>query len=340
MTDVETEELAESAGPAVTHGTLYIMREQDYLSGDLFDYYKIGIVRGEKDVKKRETEHSTANPRKISSIVEIQSPEVQKLETHLHNTYAMHRVSSGEWFFLPGDLLDQVTNDANQLAEKLAQLEAVRAVAAEVVKQAHDAPAIQATDEFLELGQQLAHLRKQNKEASAIKTKIVNRLREIAADDEAYSYLFKVREVKATFSWDGASFKKENKEIDAQFRNLVTTKWTPKWLQDFAEDVYDTALVTEIVELSDPLGLHAKYLEFWKIEAQAKWEIDALELQIHAATGTAQSLEGVVEWTEKSATGFDKESFKAAYPDLYEKYLVEKPAVTQKTPAEWASYAH
>jgi len=79
MTDLETEELAESTSTAVTHGTLYIMREQDYLSGDLFDYYKIGIVRGEKDVKKREAEHSTANPRKISAIIEIQSPEVQKL---------------------------------------------------------------------------------------------------------------------------------------------------------------------------------------------------------------------------------------------------------------------
>jgi len=339
MTDVETEELAESTSPAVTHGTLYIMREQDYLSGDLFDYYKIGIVRGEKDVKKRETEHSTANPRKISSIMEIQSPEVQKLETHLHNTYAMHRVSSGEWFFLPGDLVDQVISDAIQLADKLVQLETFRAVAAEVVKQAHVDPAIQATEEILELGQQLAHLRKQGKEASAIKAKIVDRMREIAADDDAYSHLFKVREVKEAVTWDGASFKKENKEIDAQFRNLVSKKWAPKWLQDFAEDVYAAEMIAEIVALSDPIGLHAKYLEFWKVEAQTKWEIDALELQIHTATGTAQSLEGVVEWTEKTTTGFDKEAFKAAYPELYEKYLVEKPAVTQKTPAEWVSYA-
>lgn len=340
MSELEAEELAESSSPAVTHGTLYIMREQDYLSGDLFDYYKIGIVRGEKDVKKRESEHSTANPRKISSIVEIQSPEVQKLETHLHNTYAMHRVSSGEWFYLPGALVDVVISDANQLAEKLAQLESVRAVAAEVVKQAHVDPGIQATDELLDIGQQLARLRKQGKEASAIKTKIVDRMREIAADDETYSHLFKVREVKATVTWDGTAFKKENKELDAQFRNLVSSKWAPKWLQDFSGSIYDESLVAEIVVLNDPQALHVKYLEFWKIDAQTKWEIDSLELQIHAATGTAQSLEGVVEWAEKTTTGFDKESFKAAYPELYEKYEVKKAAVTQKTPAEWASYAH
>jgi len=339
MSEVETKEAADLSTAAVTHGTLYIMREQDYLSGALFDYYKIGIVRGEKDVKKRESEHSTANPRKISSIIEIQSPEVQKLETHLHNTYAMHRVSSGEWFFLPGDLVDQVINDANQLAEKLAQLETFRSVATEVVKQAHVDPAIQATDQLIELGQELARLRKQGKEVSAIKAKIVDRMREIAAQDEAYSHLFKIREVKATITWDGASFKKENKELDSQFRNLVSTKWTPKWIQDFAEDVYDAEVVADVVALSDPIDLHAKYLEFWKVEAQTKWEIDALELQIHAATGTAQRLEGVVEWTEKTTTRFDQESLKAAYPELYEKYLVEKPAVTQKTPAEWVSYA-
>lgn len=339
MSDVEIEELADSTGPANSHGTLYIMREQDYLSGDLFDYYKIGIVHGEKDVKKREREHSTANPRKITSIVEIQSPEVQKLETHLHNTYATNRVSSGEWFHLPGSLIDQVISDANRLADRLFELETVRAVATEVVKQAHDAPAIQATKELLELGEQLAYLRQQSKEAGAIKTKVINRLREIAADDEAYGYLFKIREVKEAVSWDGAAFKRENKELDAQFRNLVTTKWAPKWLQECAEAVYDVSLIDEIVELSDPLALHAKFLEFWKVEAETKWEIDALELQIHAATGSAQSLEGVVEWAEKKTTAFDKESFKAAHPELYEKYLVEKPAVIQKTPAEWASYS-
>jgi len=340
MSEVETEELLEMSAPAVTHGTLYIMREQDYLSGALFDYYKIGIVRGEKDVKKRETEHSTANPRKISSIIEIQSPEVQKLETHLHNTYAMHRVSSGEWFFLPGDLVNEVIADAKNLAEELAKLEAVRTVAAEVLKQVHDGPIVSATDDLLEIGEQPARLRKQTKEVSAIKTKIVDRLSAIAADDDAYSHLFKIRETKETVTWNGAGFKKENKELDAQFRNVVSTKWAPKWLQDFAEEIYDASLISSIVELTDPLDLHAKYLEFWKIEAQAKWEIDALELQIHAATGTAQSLEGVVEWAEKTTVSFDKESFKAAHPDIFKSYEVKKPAVTHKTPAEWASYAH
>ena len=35
-------------------GKLYVMRERDYLTQVEFDYYKIGIVRGDKDVLDRE----------------------------------------------------------------------------------------------------------------------------------------------------------------------------------------------------------------------------------------------------------------------------------------------
>lgn len=97
----ENEEGVEKAKEAYVPGTLYIMQETDYLSGEKFDYYKIGIVRGEKDVAAREKEHSTGNPRQIASVKDILSPAVQKLETRLHNEFARHRVSSGEWFSFP-----------------------------------------------------------------------------------------------------------------------------------------------------------------------------------------------------------------------------------------------
>ena len=105
-TDIDQlEDTIEVQKDKLPSGTLYFMRETDYLTGQQFDYVKIGIVKGERDLASREKEHRTGNPRSISSVKEIESNAVQTLETFMHNRFAANRVSSGEWFYLPGDCL-------------------------------------------------------------------------------------------------------------------------------------------------------------------------------------------------------------------------------------------
>ena len=85
-------------------GTLYIKGERDHVRAEVSPYYKVGIVRGKREVTARDKALKTGNPRTITNLFEIQSPFVQKLETRLHNEYAFARVSSGEWLIAAASL--------------------------------------------------------------------------------------------------------------------------------------------------------------------------------------------------------------------------------------------
>lgn len=77
-------------------GTLYFMTERDRFTASETEYLKIGIVTGDRDVKKREREHQTGNPRSIYSLENLESAGVQMLETFMHNFYAHYWVNGSE----------------------------------------------------------------------------------------------------------------------------------------------------------------------------------------------------------------------------------------------------
>ena len=80
-------------------GSIYFLRERDYLSGETSPCVKIGLVRGNKPTEDRIAEHQTGNPRQILDYKTLESPFVEYLETQLHYRCA-HRWISGEWFLL------------------------------------------------------------------------------------------------------------------------------------------------------------------------------------------------------------------------------------------------
>jgi len=93
-------------------GAVYILNEEDQLTGDCSDYYKIGLVGPTQTVSDRiEKQHQTGNPRKIIDVHSFDSLAPHFVEGHLHRHFASKRVFR-EWFRLTAKDLQDVIDEA------------------------------------------------------------------------------------------------------------------------------------------------------------------------------------------------------------------------------------
>jgi hypothetical protein len=316
-------------------GTLYFMQETDYLSGDKFEYYKIGIVKGESDVVNREKAHRTGNPRLIASVKVFESPAVQILETYLHNALAKHRVSSGEWFFLPGDLLPQAIELAAEIREKLVANVDGLLLEAGKSKMNHSGVALGFSQDLQDLANAALRAEASAKQAVEKRKAISQFLKDVAGEDESFNFLFKISSVDERKSFDTNAFSKAHKEIYENYKTKVTSSWALNFLVKLEDKPTSEDLVLENLS---PIQLHEAYLHAWSEQANRAFEHALLEAQLISAIGDAASVEGVLEWKESKRIAFDGAKFKAEYPDLAAKFIKVTPAKVNKAPAEWASY--
>lgn len=338
----EIEEGAEKAKEAYVPGTLYIMQETDYLSGEKFDYYKIGIVRGEKDVAAREKEHSTGNPRKIASVKDILSPAVQKLETRLHNEFARHRVSSGEWFYLPGNLLGHVIALAEELnAELEAEIDVLKA--AKLVSGPGSKPALTPTDELLAVSQRLSDVLGQAAVVANYKKTVDSKLKELAQGKEEWKHLFEVRFNKEKNAFSATELKKKYKALYEEYQRVLKVSVNHKFIVDSTD--YETSELLPQLGLIEPellgediLGLHQANLAHWSVEAKLKWEKEILEARLLTAASDAEGIEGVLIWNIRESKNFDKDAFEVEHPVEFADSFKFTPTTTSWRVAEWASY--
>jgi hypothetical protein len=316
-------------------GTLYFMQETDYLSGEKFEYYKIGIVKGESDVLNREKAHKTGNPRHIASVKTFDSPAVQILETYLHNRFAKHRVSSGEWFYFSGDLLSQAIEVATEIRAKLAANVEGLLLEAGKSKMNHSGAALGVSQNLKDLANAALLAEASAKQAVEKRKAIGQFLKDIAGEDESLSFLFKISSVDEKKSFDTTAFSKAHKEIYEKYKTKETSSWALNFLVKLENKPPSEELLLENLS---PIELHETYLDAWSEQANRAFEHALLEAQLIAAIGDAASVEGLVEWKESKRIAFDGAKFKAEHPDLAAEFIKVTPAKVNKSPAEWASY--
>lgn len=326
---------AEVAAKELVSGTLYFMKETDYLTQETFDYVKIGIVKGDREVADREKDHKTGNPRRISSVKDIYTPAVQKLETHLHNLFAKNRVSSGEWFHLPSSMLDQAIEEATTqksiLEAKIQNLNTLKTAN----KTEHLGPALPESAEAKALVEQILLLEAEelanSRQKKALSTAIIDR----TSNDPRYASLLQVSTTKASTRFDGQGLRKKHKELYESFMTKESSSWAWKFLIEVPKkDV-------EPLELGDfsPEGLHAMYLDAWAQAENLKWKAWILESDLLALMGDASEITGLVEWKETRKKGFNADSFKATHPEIYSQYMNESEPKQNQKVVEWASYS-
>lgn len=316
-------------------GTLYFMRETDYLSGEQFDYVKIGIVKGERDFVSREKEHRTGNPRNIKSVKEISSQAVQTLETFMHNKFATNRVSSGEWFYLPGSQLDEAISVAETKSQILANsIDSIRLLG-ESSKVAHDKKSLESSPELEKEVQELLRLENLIAANKSRREELSKQLISIAGDDPKLEKFFKISQTKDSSQLDNAALKKEQKELYESFMTKESFSWSYKVL--LASEKIEKEVNS--LEGKSPDELHKDYLNAWSENAALIWDFMILESHLVNLVGDASGIEGLIQWKRTDRKSFDKKAFEEAHPELFKKFQKKVEGKKIINVAEWASYA-
>lgn len=95
-------------------GEVYFIHTMDQVSGESHGYYKIGIVRNERDSEQRIKEHQTGNPHRIVPYKILSTKAPMLIEGMLHAKYSEHQVST-EWFKFESEMIDEVIAEAERL---------------------------------------------------------------------------------------------------------------------------------------------------------------------------------------------------------------------------------
>lgn len=329
------EDEVETQKEKLPSGTLYFMRETDYLTGQQFDYVKIGIVKGERDFVAREKEHRTGNPRSIKSVKEISTHAVQTLETFMHNKFAAKRVSSGEWFHLPGHELDNAIASAeSQAAILAASIDQIRLLG-ESSKSAHDKKPLDKTQELENAVFELLRLESRVAENKSIREHLSKLLISIAGEDPKFEKLFKFSQTKDSTQFDGAALKKAHKDLYESFMTNESFSWSYKFLVEAQHQEQAKATL----DGKSPIELHKAYLDAWSDNASLTWDLMVLESQLVSLIGEGSGIDGLIQWKRTDRKSFDKKAFEEAHPDLVAQFQKNVEGKKSVHVAEWVSYS-
>ena len=325
-------------------GTLYIKGERDNLTGEKTRYYKVGIVRGQKDATTRDKALKTGNPRRITNLYDIESPFVQKLETRLHNEHAFARVSSGEWFDDERFSVDAMTAVAKELAEEL------KAVAPLLVRSAQikgpgEGPLQEPSPRILELQADFTRASAERlalaKRRSAVNAELGKRAE---GENDLYARYFKESRIEEKRSFSAVELKKKYPDLHREFSRKGEGKYSHKIvLSEKVEDASETfsGVIAEedLGELSvTPELLHHHSLKLWGLIAERDWQIMILQARLLCEAAGFEGVRDVLTWSYSERNTFDKESFAAEHPELFVEFTSLSPGKTSYSVAEWAAY--
>lgn len=334
---LEGESMALKFGPA---GTLYFMKERDRFDQSTFPFVKIGIVKGDADVKRRESEHQTGNPREIYSHKDIASPAVQMLETFMHNYFAAQRIK-GEWF--RDELLDLMVTEAEKRAAELKSAQSFHSELSdleEVASKTKFKPCNEAATEadvarrwILE-----SSFKNHKKQCKAIS----DRMADLWSEEYADFFKKTTRQPKTEFQATLA--KKLYPDLSKQFVE-ETKVWKRVWLstssheQEAADDSPD---LSDLLSSSSLEELHGAYLEEWSKSVEVEWELANLQARLFAELGTNEVLthdgQAVLKWELKSSSTFNKAAFVESNPEEASKCMKSDPGGDSYSAAEWKCY--
>lgn len=335
--------------PYKESGSLYIKGEQDTLSGETSPYYKVGIVRGDKDVSDRDKALKTGNPRTITAVFDLQTHFAQKLETRLHNQFAFARVSSGEWFSAERCPIDQMIATATALNDELNEHAAPLSWLETLSKEPSGALPLTPSPEIVELARRYSDLAGRISALTSARKQVTALLSSAAeADAQLYEAMFKPSVTNDRTSFSVELVKKNYPELYEQFKTLKKVSISSKIVVTPSERSQDEHL--DQVGLpsmesfhalsSDPVALHQLYLAVWAQLEISQWDQWVIEARIHYEAMQHKGIEGVLEWDEKVSLAFDREAFLEQHPELKDECSKTTPGKLSYSVAEWAAYPH
>jgi hypothetical protein len=334
---------------AKTEGSIYFLRDVDYLTGEVGRYVKIGLVRKDKSTEQRIREHQTGNPRGIKDVHTMTGvPFVEKLETQLHYRF-IEKWIAGEWMDLNDRELKEVIKEGERLRDEQKIYINELMNAENLAKEVSNGRSIPALDELLKIKDRYISLHERSEivsgELKLIRSQIVSMLGNAGSIPGVIS----VSLTAAGSSFDAKRFETEHPDFFAQYRVVkpgtvggsfaVTGKQMFKkiapQLDEKIKALPKEHFAGNDLEKEVPLSDHVKkthlnHLELLKEQKVHEWEMDLIECQLKMAIGDHDEIEDVCKWKRVKRDDkeeFDEARFKSELPELYESFLVPKPGV-------------
>jgi hypothetical protein len=332
----------------VKSGFIYFLREQDILTGDTFDYVKIGKTDYDRPVSDRIDEHQTGNPRMILDHESFQVSSIDTVETHLHHAFAEYRIL-GEWFRMDESTLQEAIKEGKRLDQEVSARGEALTTAAEANELESSEPERAATGEELALlekaiqaGEALNRLKAKQTclewelrasmggatgiDGILTATKVTGQPKfdekglQEKSPDVYESFLVEESRLKRSFALATKTRSEANLEPELtakqkEFKTQAALEWV----------ACDKPLAKRSVHLAD---LHEQYLKAMAEISQAAINKDLLDAQIKTACGLAKGIEGVCKWSRTIETKmkFDRKSFEQKHPDLFNEHLLPAAA--------------
>jgi hypothetical protein len=335
------------AGVVKTRGSLYFLRDLDYLTGQKGPYVKIGIVRKDKTTESRIKEHQTGNPRDIFDEHTLSNvPFVEALETQLHYHFN-HLWIAGEWFHMDESFVKkEVLKEAKRLKKEQIKYEEQINSADGLSTQISNGDTCISSKAGLKL-RDAYHQVKLNVDIADAKLKIAkSALLQAIGKVGFVEGIFHLTKSKDSISFDSSTFKKDKEALYDKycyekeggflktFKVLGGTK-----LKDLDEALYNQAKAlpkesytpTHINKKKKRTAriesLHWAFLEAQRERKLLDWEHTKLEAQLKVSIGHYNAIDEVCTWERKqkdSTMAFDEDLFKEKEPKEYLKYLKVK----------------
>lgn len=320
-------------------GTLYFISEVDVLTGQNYDYYKIGLVKESRqgDSFDRAGEHQTGNPRQLVVRHTVESPAINHLETLMHDLYATERIQ-GEWFVLPGNSVKKVLRNAQELVGEQSDLLNAATAADQFAETASNDEILPATTEasalFLSL-QQAKFEQKEIKKVMATGKAFLLGLSESKFDTTSYftttrKTLPKLQEDELLLKYPDIynQFVRETMVVSGSFtsstpRDLALT--LPKKLKvSLAEQSARIENAGKRPSEATVQEIHFHHLEFLGFSGSCTWREDQSSTHLKSLIKAASGIAGIATWNRKAKTTpkFVGAEFKKLYPDLAQELTI------------------
>ena len=336
-------------------GTLYFISEVDVLTGQTFDYYKIGLVKDSRqgDSFDRAGEHQTGNPRRLEVRYTVETPAINDLETMMHDLYATERIF-GEWFVLPGNSIKKVVARAKELAAQQHSLVRSASAAAKYADVASNDKVITATPAAKSLYLELQQAKLEQKEIRRVfdlERMFFEGLTGAKFDTTLFFTITSKMQSKLLEDELAAKYPKIYQEFVKE-ATTMTPIFTSPATNEHALTLpkkLATAITTQLARLEKASKrpsfetaqeIHFNHLALLSSFADASWREDSAGTQLKASIKENGGIQAVAKWsrTPKTTAKFISKDFKHAYPDLAEEFTVKTPS-TSSAIIDMRSYA-
>jgi hypothetical protein len=332
--------------------TLYFLQLLNESTGEFYPYIKVGVTEG--TTLERINQLQTGNPFLLVAYAEIESEAADIVERYIHRLYSSkrHRL---EWIRVQGSDLDEMIEEARRFSEEVS---AKARVVRELDQKPSNGQMLAKTPEVEELCEDIQVLLRKSVEVSKRQDVVTLKLRSFVGTAMGIDGVAQVTLTAPQTRFQVRDFRGAHPELHEDYCRLPKPRCTFSFkgkprIQAFPE--LRTALSQAKAALTpvaaedvqpDKLGrsvqveaLHDEYLLLEKEKSEVEGDLLRFELELRHLCGVHEGITDVCTYKRDVRMTFDKESFQADHPEIWEQFCRKGEAQRRLTILKTRAYA-